>query len=132
MLITKLCFQLIGAQYILLEPLDILFLEADRQVCHINLRDGNKLVAVKHLGYYKKKMLDQFGFLELSKSIVINTRHITKYSPRDRVVHLSSGQGLTVAKTRQEMLNKTFRKLHEDWADGIVPNPLVSEIEAPV
>jgi len=126
MLTTKLCFQLIGAQYILIEPLDILFLEADRQVCHINLLDGNKLVAVKHLGYYKKKMLEQFGFIELSKSVLINTVHITKYSPRDRIVHLASGQGLTVAKTRQEKLNKVFRELHEQWVESAAPLSLVS------
>lgn len=110
----------------LLEPFEIVYLEADRQVCYVNLSDGNKLVAVKHLGYYKKKMLEQFGFIELSKSILINASHITKYSPRDRVIHLSSGHSLTIAKTRQEALNKTFRQLHEAWKGDEPWEPQVS------
>ncbi len=112
---SKLCFQLIGSQYVLLNPSEVLFLEADRQVCHIALADGNKLVAVRHLGYYKPELVQNFQFVELSKSLVINIVHITKYLPRERNVQLSSGQILTVAKSRQETLNKIFRDLHNRW-----------------
>ncbi|GEM_PF-1761393 len=112
---SKLCFQLIGSQYVLLDPSEVLFLEADRQVCHISLADGNKLVAVRHLGYYKQELLQSFQFIELSKSLLINVLHIAKYLPRDRNVQLSSGQTLTVAKSRQEALNKIFRDMHDRW-----------------
>lgn len=115
---NKLCFQLIGSQYILLAPIDVLYLEADRQVCNIALADGTRMVAVRHLGYYKKDLLQNFKFLELSKSILVNAVHLVKYSPRERTVHLGSGHALQVSKTRQEALNKTFRQLHDNWVKG--------------
>lgn len=116
MFATKLCFQLVGANYVLINPSAVLFLEADRQVCNINLTDGSRMVAVRHLGYYKKELLQTFQFLELSKSHMVNAAHVVKYSPRDRVVQLSSGHTLPVAKSRQEYLNKLFRQLHDQWA----------------
>jgi DNA-binding LytR/AlgR family response regulator len=116
---NKLCFQLIGSQYILLTPIDVLYLEADRQVCNITLADGTRIVAVRHLGYYKKELLQNFKFLELSKSILVNAAHLVKYLPRERVVHLGSGHRLVVSKTRQEALNKTFRQLHDNWLQGL-------------
>ncbi len=123
MFASKLCFQLVGANYILLSPSEILFLEADRQVCNINLSDGSRLVAVRHLGYYKKELLGNFNFLELSKSILVNALHITKYSPRERLVVLYSGHSLSVAKSRQENLNKMFRDLHDYWSNnGAAPD----------
>jgi DNA-binding LytR/AlgR family response regulator len=116
---NKLCFQLIGSQYILLTPIEVLYLEADRQVCNIALADGTRIVAVRHLGYYKKELLQNFRFLELSKSILVNAAHLVKYSPRERMVHLGSGHALPVSKTRQEVLNKTFRQLHDNWLQGL-------------
>ncbi len=121
MLGNKLCFQLIGSQYVLLDPIEILYLEADRQVCNILLADSNRLVAVRHLGYYKKTIVLNFGFLELSKSLLINPVHMVKYTPRERIVHLVSGHALPVSKTRQEVLNKAFRALHDQWVEGLGP-----------
>lgn len=112
---SKLCFQLIGANYVLLNPADVLFLEADRQVCNIYLMDGARLVAVRHLGYYKKELIESYQFLELSKSVVVNGIHIVKYSPRERMIQLLSGLNLPVSKSRQEHLNKLFRQQHDLW-----------------
>jgi hypothetical protein len=33
----SMCFQLIGSQYLLLNPIEVLSVEADRQVCHLTL-----------------------------------------------------------------------------------------------
>lgn len=124
----KLCFQLVGSQYVLLVPMEVVFLEADRQVCHIIMADNNRLVAVRHLGYYKKELLEHYKFLELSKSLLVNTIHIVKYSPRERTVQLSTGQSLPVAKSRQEHLNKLFRQLHDQWSNmDNPPNSMESD-----
>lgn len=115
MLDSKLCFQLVGSQYILLNPSHVLFLEADRQVCEINLTDGSKLVASRHLGYYKEELIRKFNFLETSKSFLINPIHIMRYAPRERVIQLYTGQSVPVAKSRHEEINKIFRQMHERW-----------------
>ena len=115
MLDSKLCFQLVGSQYVLLYPEHVLFLEADRQVCQINLTDGSKLVACRHLGYYKEELIRKFSFWEASKSFLVNPAHITRYTPRERLIHLCSGHSIPVSKSRQEEMNRIFRQMHERW-----------------
>ena len=111
----RLCFQLIGAQFVILNNLDILFIEADGQVCHLNLISGVKITAVRHLGYYKDGLINNFGFWEISKSILVNAAHVTRYESRERTIHLFMGGLLPVSKSRQEYLNKHFKELHESW-----------------
>jgi DNA-binding LytR/AlgR family response regulator len=112
---SNMCFQLVGAQYIVLSPMEVLSLEADGQVCLLTLADGNRITAARHLGYYKAGLIQNFQFIEVSKSLLINVFHIVKYAPRERTIQLSSGQVVSVSKSKQEVLNKVFKDLHNLW-----------------
>ena len=128
--INRICIQMIGGNYLILNNVEVLFIEADRQVCHLNLINGNRHTAVRHLGYYKQGLIEQYGFIELSKSILVNTIHLQKYSPRERNIQLTSGQILPVAKTRQEVLNKLFRQMHDCWKyDNSAPSVASDDLE---
>ena len=109
------CFQLVGAQYIVLGPIEVLSVEADGQVCLLTLADGNRITAARHLGYYKAGLIQNFHFIEISKSLLINVFHIVRYVPRERTILLSSGQVVSVAKSKQEILNKVFKAFHNSW-----------------
>lgn len=113
------CFQLVGAQYIVLSPMDVLSVEADGQVCLLELADGNRITAARHLGYYKAGLIQKFQFIEISKSLLINMFHIVRYVPRERTIQLSSGQVVSVSKSKQEVLNKVFKDLHNLWEMNI-------------
>lgn len=112
---SKMCFQLVGAQYIVLSPMEVLSVEADGQVCLLTLADGNRITAARHLGFYKPGLIQNFQFIELSKSLLINLFHIVRYVPRERTIQLSSGQVVSVSKSKQEILNKIFKDLHNLW-----------------
>jgi len=109
------CFQLVGAQYVVLSPMEVLSVEADGQVCLLTLADGNRITAARHLGYYKARLIQNFQFIEVSKSLLINALNIVKYSSRERTIQLSSGQVVSVSKSKQEVLNKIFKDLHNAW-----------------
>lgn len=111
----KICLQLVGSHYIMLNSAEVIYLEADRQVCHVNLLNGSRQTAARHLGYYKSGLIQHFHFLEVSKSMLINPLHLLRYSPRDRSIQLSMGHSIPVAKTRQEALNKMFKQMHDQW-----------------
>ena len=113
---SKMCFQLVGAQYVVLGPMEVLSVEADGQVCLLTLVDGNRITAARHLGYYKAGLIQNFNFIEISKSLLINVFHIVRYVPRERTIQLSSGQVVSVSKSKQEALNKIFKDLHNAWA----------------
>lgn len=106
---------MVGSHYLILNTEEVLFVEADRQVCHLHLTNGNRMIAARHLGYYKSNLIQDYCFVELSKSLLVNAIHLQKYSPRERIIQLSSGKTLPVAKTRQEALNRIFRQLHDGW-----------------
>lgn len=112
----KICIQLIGSQFVLLPCAEVLYLEANRQVCHVMLTDGGRLTASRHLGFYKTGLLRDYKFVEVSKSMLINAMHIRKFSPRERLIHLTTGVSLPVAKSKQEPLGRLFRDWHEAWA----------------
>jgi DNA-binding LytR/AlgR family response regulator len=95
--------------------MEVLSVEADRQVCHLTLVDGSRITAARHLGYYKAGLIQNFRFIEVSKSLLINALNIVKYSPRERTIQLSSGQVVSVSKSKQEALNKIFKDLHNAW-----------------
>jgi len=116
---SKMCFQLVGAQYIVLSPMEVLSVEADGQVCLLTLADGNRITAARHLGYYKAGLIQNFQFIEVSKSLLINVFHNVKYAPRERTIQLSSGQVVSVSKSKQEVLNKVFKDLHNLWEMNI-------------
>ncbi len=116
---SKMCFQLVGAQYVVLSPMEVLSVEADGQVCLLTLADGNRITAARHLGYYKTGLIQNFQFIEISKSLLINAFHIIKYAPRERTLQLSSGQVVSVSKSKQEVLNKVFKDLHNLWEMNI-------------
>jgi DNA-binding LytR/AlgR family response regulator len=116
----SMCFQLIGSQYLLLNPIEVISVEADRQVCHLTLTDGSRITAARHLGYYKAGLIQNFQFKEISKSLLINVLHIVRYSPREGTVQLSSGQIVPVSKSKQEALNRIFKEMHNTW-DRVKP-----------
>lgn len=115
MKIGKICVQLVGSQYVMLAPREIICIEADRQVCHFIMKSGNKLSAAHHLGYYKSGLLRDGHFVELSKSLLVNVLHIYRYASRDRMIEMTTGQFLPISKSRQEVLNKLFKDWHDNW-----------------
>lgn len=110
---SKICVQLVGNQYVLLDQLEVMLAEADKQLCRITLSDGSKLTAGRHLGYYKKNLVDKYGFIEISRSILVNAGYIRKYHPKERLMYLSDGTEVVVAKGKQELMNQFFRRMHD-------------------
>jgi DNA-binding LytR/AlgR family response regulator len=113
--LVKFCFQLTGNQFIIISNHEILWLEADRQVCYIHLKDGTKLTVARHLGHYKERLVAQFHFLEISRSILVNPAYLSIYNPKDRMITLSSGQHLILSKQKQGLLSTYFKRLHDHW-----------------
>lgn len=111
----KLCIQTAGSKHVFLDPSAVVMIEACLQICYFNLVDGSRIAATQHLGYYKTRLLQHFGFWEISKSILVNSSHVSKYEPRERLLTLSNGHEISIPKQRIEYLNKILKALHEAW-----------------
>ncbi len=69
---------------------DILYLKADTTVTQVHLLE-NKITAVKNLGFYKKLLLPNYHFFAISNSLLINLKHVKRYSHRDLCVTFNNG-----------------------------------------
>ncbi|MCX6271321.1 MAG: LytTR family DNA-binding domain-containing protein [Bacteroidetes bacterium] len=63
--------------YILINPDDILYLEAETNYTHIYLKGSKKETISSNLGSVEKLLPDQL-FQRISRSVVINTSHLTR------------------------------------------------------
>ncbi|MCC7246435.1 MAG: LytTR family transcriptional regulator DNA-binding domain-containing protein [Saprospiraceae bacterium] len=113
-----LCFKLTGGQYLLLEVQDLLYIEADREISYLNLVNGDRIATAHHLGYYKFVLLSRFGFLEASKSVLVNTTHVVRYRMKERTLQLTSGADVVVANSKKEMVSEIFKKMCQRWEAG--------------
>lgn len=109
------CIQTAGSKHVFLDPSAVVMVEAYLQICYFILIDGSRIAAMQHLGYYKTRLIQRFGFWEVSKSILVNSGHVAKYEPRERLLTLSSGQEISIPKQRIESLSKIIRAFHDAW-----------------
>ncbi|XZF12758.1 LytR/AlgR family response regulator transcription factor [Chitinophagaceae bacterium MMS25-I14] len=59
---------------------DIVYLQASKGYCEINVVGGLKIVAARTLGEYEETLSVYENFLRINKSMVINTYHIRHYT----------------------------------------------------
>jgi DNA-binding LytR/AlgR family response regulator len=115
----RICFQLTGAQYAFVESGKLMYVEADGQVSYAMLEDGTRLVVAHNIGYYKPVLLRQFQFMEISKSLMVNPRHIFRYSHRERALTLISGATLDASEQGARTLHKYVRQFHQVQQNGL-------------
>lgn len=111
----KLCFKQPGSQFFLVNRQELLYIEADREICHLNLANGERLPITSHLGFYKSALLEKHGFMEVSKSVLVNPAHLVRYKVRERLLQVSNGQEVVVAKSKKDAVNAFFQERYQQW-----------------
>lgn len=70
--------------YFFVDPLDIMFLEADGNYSHIRLISGKSEITTMSLGTIEK-LLEIHSFLRISRSYIINMKYISKVDRRENL-----------------------------------------------
>jgi len=93
----------------LLEEKSIIYIEADGSYCHITINSGERFITSKYL----KDFEDYFGndsnhFVRISKSILLNIKHIERYTKGEPcIIEMSNGKSFEVSRRKkQEVLEK--------------------------
>lgn len=107
---TRLCFQLPGTQFLLVNVEDVMFMEANREISYLNVQGKERVSVISHLGYYKPALVEQYGFIVISKSVIVNCSHIVRYNPKERLLMLSDGTELVVANSQKRSIMAFFRQ----------------------
>jgi len=69
-----------GEKVKMLSIRSILFIEADRRYCRLSMANGEVYTTARILREYEDYLANDPAFVRISKSCIINTRHIREYS----------------------------------------------------
>jgi two-component system LytT family response regulator len=96
-----------GVEFI--DPDSIVYVEGDNNYSILHFRDNTKLVISKTLSH-TEKVLEEFSFLRIHKSSLINLKYIKKYHKSDGgFVEMDGGKQLPVGKTKRLFLKELFK-----------------------
>lgn len=77
---------------------DILYLEADSVMTYVKLIDNQVMHVYKNLGFYKDNLVNDYGFIALSSSVIVNSQHIKRFKPRDLTMEMINGETLQISR----------------------------------
>lgn len=84
----------------------IMFLKAHGNYTLFYLDNEKSLIATKTIGLYQK-ILENHFFFRLSRSHIINLRHLEEYQHfKSPIVKLKNGKELTLAESRKALFKK--------------------------
>jgi two-component system LytT family response regulator len=73
--------------YFFVDPIDIMFIEADGNYSHIRLTSGKTEITTLSLGNIEK-LLEEQSFLRISRSYIINMKYVSRVDRRDNSCEL--------------------------------------------
>jgi two-component system, LytTR family, response regulator len=90
--------------------IEVLYCEANESYTTIHLRNGSKVCASKSLNTYEQ-LLQDYDFLRVHKSFVINLHHIKHYiKGQGGVVILSNGAAIEVSRRKKNVFTNAVKK----------------------
>jgi two-component system LytT family response regulator len=96
-----------GVEFI--DPDSIEYVEGDNNYSILHFVDKSKLVVSKTLSH-TETVLEEYSFLRIHKSYLINLRYIKKYHKTDGgFVEMEGGKQLAVSKTKKLILKELFK-----------------------
>lgn len=103
------------------EVVNILKLEAEKNITIVYALDGTSFKAMKNLGYYSKLLTENYHFFTINKSTVINLDQVKRYKHSDLEVTLIDGSKIYASrrggKLFKDLINKdsnSFSNLEKD------------------
>jgi len=93
----------------LIDTESILYCKADDNYTHFFLKEDQKRLVSKTLGFFEKQ-LSEYGFFRIHKSYLINLNHVQSYQKgKGGVVVLANGKSLPVASSKKATFLKLFK-----------------------
>jgi len=96
--------------FVLLDPIEIVYLEADGNYTYIHQTDGSKYTATLQLGMLES-LIPPKNFCRISRKHIVNIRFISGFDKRKRELLISSPTGkhhLPVSESRVRVIEQLF------------------------
>ena len=109
----RISVQLAGGVRRLVPISDIVYFKADREVTKLVLTGKETLMAMVNLGHFKRTLQDDYDFLLIHQSYLVNADHIHHFDPQASEVKLTTGDRLSTSRTGNVLLREYFRRKEE-------------------
>lgn len=94
----------IGSGVQIIDPSNILFIEADGSYTTIYLNNEHRCFASRTLKEFSATLVDYAHFIRIHKSFMVNANYISKYSFHDGISVYGIDRIIPVARRRKEVL----------------------------
>jgi two-component system LytT family response regulator len=108
----KIGFHLVRGQIEYLRVGDILYLEADGTITHVYQKNGQKIAAMKNLGYYAKTLQEDKSFFRISDDKLINCDSVQSFDAKNRLAIFQYGLKLNVSRRNAGEFKKHMEALN--------------------
>ncbi|MGI6342740.1 MAG: LytR/AlgR family response regulator transcription factor [Bacteroidales bacterium] len=110
--IEKVAFHVAQGGVEFVEVKKVIYLQADGVVTKVFIDDSNNpdkyITAHRNLGYYKNMLVNDFNFLILSNSLLLNPQYIKRFVPKELAITLSNGKVLFASRRYGKSLKEKF------------------------
>jgi two-component system, LytTR family, response regulator len=95
-----------GAHFFMID--DIIRIEADSSYAHIVLKDGKRFTASKTLKYFEE-MLEEYSFLRVHKSHLINPAHIRQINADHSMATMTDGSQVEISRRKKDEVKNLIK-----------------------
>jgi two-component system LytT family response regulator len=106
----RIAIRLLGGIRRLVPVSDVMYFQADREVTKVFLSNGEMLVAAVNIGHYKRTLQEDYDFLLVHQSFLVNAGHIHQFDPRAGEIELSTGLRLATSQSGNALLRAYFQR----------------------
>lgn len=96
---------------------EIIYLEADKTICTVFLKDGTKLTAMKNLGHYSKLLIADYDFFPISNSYLVNINFVKRYNHSELTVKLTNDKYLYASRRGGQEFKKYLNDNKKEFGD---------------
>jgi len=89
---------------------DITYCKSDGNYTEFFCIDGKKALVSKPMGEYEE-LLNEYGFIRIHNSYLVNISHCVRFDKTDDVLILNSGENIPVSARKRELLVEAINRL---------------------
>lgn len=89
----------------------VLYIRGEDNISILQMANGERVIAMRNLGYYRSSLLPGSHFFQVSKSLIINMEHLLRYDSHELKVHLVGDHVLTASRRGGKALSDHLKMI---------------------
>lgn len=89
----------------------VLYIKGEDNISFLQMTNGERIIAMRNLGYYKNSVLHGSHFFLISKSMIINMEHLVRYDSQELKVHLTGDHVVAASRRGGKALSDHLKML---------------------